>query len=513
MDIVQKHAVIDIGSNSIRLVVIGIDQKFFSKELLNFKVVARLSNYIDNEQKLNEDGEAKLVQVLERFLAIIRRETHITAVDAVATAAMRKARNREDVFERIFQRTGLRIRLLSGLKEAYYGYVAVINSMDVSDGISIDIGGGSTEVTQFRNRELVQCHSFPFGAVTLYQTYFASGDRQAVDRLETYLKQMFEPFEWLTKQSLPVIGIGGAARNLCKIDQAERHYPMSGLHQYIMPGDRLNNLTVRLATMNESEREVVQGLSKDRADIIVPAAVVINMLVKINRGKQFILSGEGLREGIFYEWMLHRRGEVRIPYVLRESIRYLRRNFNLDSAHAGYVKKLAFQLFEGLSPLIADPIPAASTAWLLSHSADLAYIGEYINNESSSAHTFYLLTNIKINGISHHQRLAVALIASFKNREKLCDFAAPFAKFFGKDELRMYELLGAILRLAHDFDQTRQQVVSEVNVRIVKKKNVHIHASYHDDAYFEEQAVLKHKKHLERCLQLPIDVMFRQQKD
>jgi Exopolyphosphatase len=103
----------------------------------------------------------------------------VTAVDAVATAAMRKAKNRDWVFALAKKQTGLTIRLLSGLKEAYYGYYAIINSTFIENGISIDIGGGSTEVTMFLNRKLIHAHSFPFGAVTLYHTFYAPGDTNA----------------------------------------------------------------------------------------------------------------------------------------------------------------------------------------------------------------------------------------------------------------------------------------------------------------------------------------------
>lgn len=510
LEIVQKHVMIDIGSNSIRLVIIGIDKYFFFKELLNFKAVARLSNYIDANENLNERGIAVLLTVLDRFQSIISREKNVTVIDAVATAAMRKAKNRGQVFARVKERTGLNVRLLSGLKEAYYGYYAVINSTFIENGISIDIGGGSTEVTLFQKRELVRAHSFPFGAVTLYKTYYAGGDPQAGDKLEAYLRKTFSAFDWLVDKDLPIIGIGGTARNLARIDQVQQHYPMAGLHQYTIPRQRLNSLTRQLAEMSLEEREAMDGLSKDRSDIILPASAVINMLVKLNHGDTFMLSGEGLREGVFYEWMLRQRGVNRIPYVLNESIRHLRRNFNLDSNHTNYVKRLAFQILKGLGPAAWNKFSEQRTAWLLSHSADLAYIGEYINNESSSAHTFYLLSNININGISHPDRLAVALIASFKNRSKLLDFADPFAKMIGKEQLKLYEILGAILRLAHDFDRTRQHVVHEVKVQVEKKK-IQLSVFYHDDAFFEEQAVQKHKKHLERALQVPIGVQFMKQ--
>ncbi|GAY77182.1 Ppx/GppA family phosphatase [Sporolactobacillus inulinus] len=508
MDISQKHAMIDIGSNSIRLVIVGIDRDFFSKEMMNFKAVARLSNYIDEQERLSEQGISVLLSVLRRFQFIIERESDVQLVDAFATAAMRKAKNREAVFQQVREETGLSIRLLPGLQEAFYGYLAVINSTYVEDGITIDIGGGSTEVTMFRNRRLIHSHSFAFGAVTLYQSFYKNGAADAGDRLETYIKNNFSEVDWLSGNRLPIIGIGGTARNLARIDQIREHYPMVGLHQYTMPRERLNRLTNVLAKMSIEERETMDGLSKDRSDIILPAAAVINTLVKMNEGESFMLSSEGLREGVFYEWVLKQRRQVRIPYVLNESLRQLRRDFNLDSAHTAYVKKLAFQILMGIMDFIKGTTASEERiAWVLSHSADLAYLGEFINNESSSAQTFYLLTNMNINGISHHNRLAVALVASFKNRSRLADYAKPFQKLVTKDELKLYELLGAVLRLAHDFDRTKLHVVDRLSVKMTKKK-LRIIAYYHGDAYFEAQAAQRHKKHLERALKASLAINF-----
>ncbi|WP_236620337.1 Ppx/GppA family phosphatase [Sporolactobacillus laevolacticus] len=509
LEIVQKHAMIDIGSNSIRLVIIGVDRDYFFKELLNFKAVARLSNFIDENNNLSREGTSVLLTVLKRFQSIIERERDVLVVDAFATAAMRKAKNREAVLKLILEQTGLTVRLLSGIKEAYYGYYAIINSTFVEDGISIDIGGGSTEVTMFKNRKLIHSHSFPFGAVTLYKTFYKNGDPNAGEKLEAYIKKAFSSFDWLCGNQLPIIGIGGTARNLARIDQLQEHYPMVGLHQYTIPRGRLDELTKKLASMTIEERESMDGLSKDRADIILPASGVINMLVKMNHGDTFMLSGDGLREGVFYEWVLGQRGEERIPYVLNESLRQMRRNFNLDSNHTAYVKTLAFQVLEGILVLLKEKVSDRRIAWLLSHSADLAYLGEFVNNESSSAQTFYLLTNININGISHHDRLAVALVSSFKNRSNLIDFAKPFQQLVTKEELRLYETLGAVLRLAHDFDRTKLHVVDRLSVKLTKKKQVQITAYYHNDAYFEEQAAQRHKKHLERALKTSVAIQFK----
>ena len=147
---VRQLAVIDIGSNSVRLVINQIGPKRGYKELHNFKSVARLSAHIDEKGYLTNEGLNTLIVTLNRFKAILHSYP-VDKVNIVATAAIRNAKNQQEIVKFISDRVGFEVRVLSEYEEAYYGYFAVINSTSLKNGVTIDIGGGSTEITLFEN--------------------------------------------------------------------------------------------------------------------------------------------------------------------------------------------------------------------------------------------------------------------------------------------------------------------------------------------------------------------------
>ncbi|WP_054635461.1 hypothetical protein [Thalassobacillus sp. C254] len=166
----EKVGVLDIGSNSIRLVIHKIDDQKRYRQLHNLKQVARLSSHIDLDGRLTPEGFEVLKSALIQFEEIIQHH-HVTKVKVAATAAIRNAVNQQDILDFIHKETSLYVRVLSGKEEAYYGYLAVVNSTSLREGITVDIGGGSTEVTYFHHRRLIYSHSFPFGALTLKNNF------------------------------------------------------------------------------------------------------------------------------------------------------------------------------------------------------------------------------------------------------------------------------------------------------------------------------------------------------
>lgn len=169
-----KTAIIDIGSNTIRLVLYQYNYEEGLQELGNIKTVARLRTYLQPSGEMSEDGIQVLSETLLTFKAMLE-EFEIADVKAVATAAIRQATNRDQIIAQMKEQTGIQIELLSEEEEAYFGYIAVAYSMGTKSAVTIDIGGGSTEITLFENKELQQSHSFPFGTVSLKQR-FVKGD-------------------------------------------------------------------------------------------------------------------------------------------------------------------------------------------------------------------------------------------------------------------------------------------------------------------------------------------------
>lgn len=164
----EKIGLIDIGSNTIRLVVYAIDHRFNITELQNIKTPARLSQYLERSKKsvvMSQTGIDLLIEVLQSF-KIVADKAGVDKLFPVATAAIRQSDNRDDILAQVKKQVGIEITILSEKQEATFGQYAILHSVDVPDGITIDIGGGSCEVTLFKNQKMLQFHSFPFGNVT-----------------------------------------------------------------------------------------------------------------------------------------------------------------------------------------------------------------------------------------------------------------------------------------------------------------------------------------------------------
>ena len=179
-----KTAIIDIGSNTIRLVMYRYDKNEGLHEFGNIKTVARLRTFILPNGEMSKEG----IQLLSKTLTTFKRILHdyqITNVQAVATAAVRQAINNDQILLRMETETGIKIGILSEEEEAYFGFLAVANSMSTPSAVTIDIGGGSTEITLFKNKSLQKTWSFPFGTVSLKQKFVRNGtiteeERQAL---------------------------------------------------------------------------------------------------------------------------------------------------------------------------------------------------------------------------------------------------------------------------------------------------------------------------------------------
>ncbi|MFB5662075.1 exopolyphosphatase [Alteribacillus sp. HJP-4] len=511
-DIKEKVGVIDIGSNSIRLVIHEVDEKRGFREIHNLKKVARLSDHINEEQKLTIKGFEVLKNALIQFEEVMSFH-RVASVQAVATAAIRNAANQQRIIDYIQTETSLPVRVLSGEEEAYYGYLAVVNSTSVKEGITIDIGGGSTEITMFKDKKLIHSHSFPFGALTLKKKYLqdTNGNKAELKKLASFVKDEFSKLEWLHRSKLPVIGIGGSARNMALVHQAETKYPLSGLHQYIISTKGVMSTLDLFESNSLSERENIEGLSKDRADVIIPAVRVIHLLIEHVSAPYFMMSNKGLRDGLLYEELLKDYQAEFFPEAAEESFFQLMREFEMHEDYVQEVGRIARQLYEQFEPHLPEKLLHEENERLLRMSARVLYIGEFISGEASSQHTFYLLTNRSIDGISHRERLAMAFIASFKSKSWLKQFAQPFDNYLTKDKLKRLELLGSLLKLAYSLNRTHRKIVQHIEVADHSKAlNVHIFCRDNTASYFEEVKSDKYKKHIEKVLNKDIELHFHE---
>ncbi|SER69478.1 exopolyphosphatase [Salipaludibacillus aurantiacus] len=504
----QKIGIIDMGSNSVRFVIYEVDRHACYKEVQNLKVIARLSTYINTEGYMTSEGIEVILNTLTKFKKVADK-FGIDDVRGVATAAVRNAGNRKEILEAINTHGVFKIQILSEQEEAYYGYLAITNSTNYKEGVTIDIGGGSTEVTYFKDRRLIHSFSFPFGALTLKKQFVKDDTPTEAEwkKLRAFLRESYASLPWLKEKNAPVIGIGGSARNLALVHQNQINYPLSGLHQYEMTNKDVWAIQNKLASLPIKKREKVDGLSKDRADIILPAAAAIEELIAYVNTSSFIVSNKGLRDGLFYEKFLNNIEITHFPDVTQESIYQLVKTYQDDEEHQRRIAILSSYFVNELNKLGETHITSKELK-LLQWSSQLFYLGSAIHPESQSQHTFYLLTNQSIDGLGHLDRLSIAFISSFKSKSQLKQYIKPFRHWVTANDINNFELMGSILKLCYGLDISQRNVVKKVELDTSGSKSLVVNISYEGDPYFESFHANKYKKHLERSLNKTITLNF-----
>lgn len=501
------YAVIDIGSNSMRLVIYVQQHSGRLHEVENVKSVARLRNYIDEEGNLSDEGIYRLIRTLKSFREVASIYL-LTEFKIIATAAIRQAKNKEQIQKIVKEELNWDMKILSEAEEAYYGYLAVVNSTAITEGITVDIGGGSTEVTYFKNRILRHSHSFPFGALTLKEFFQGKGtNAEKIEKLRSFLYKEFYAIDWLNNKHVPLIGIGGSARNMAQIDQNLKRYPLAGLHQYQMIDGDIAQLIHYLSSLPEHELPKVEGLSSDRADTILPAMVLFHCLYLSVNAEGFILSRKGLRDGVFYESLSQHAKEHLYPNVLEDSLTELINEYDLNLSHIEHTKKLTSKLFQAFKTNGIGSLTKKD--WEMLKLACYVYnLGNYIDSESSPQHTFYLLANRTIDGLMHEDRLKMSLIASYKNKTTFKQFIRPFKQWFLKEEREKLALLGAMLKFTYSLDATKRQVVQDMKLSVQNHREISLTLFCDKDFLPEQYQAEKHKKHVEKLIHKSIKLLF-----
>lgn len=505
----QQYAIIDIGSNTMRLVIYEKQNGGFYKEVENTKVVARLRNYLI-DGVLIQEGMDILLQTLLQFQESTRFYG-LHNVLCVATATIRQAKNQEEIKKLVEGKTDFVLRVLSEYEEARYGYLAVMNSTSFTEGVTVDIGGGSTEVTYFRDREIVEYYSFPFGALSLKQQFIhrETPTTEELEELRRYLWYQFQTLPWLKEKRLPLIAIGGSARNMVKIHQNAISYPIAGLHLYKMKEADIRDVREELESLSFTELQKLDGLAKDRADTIIPAIEVFYMLTNIIQAPSFVLSRKGLREGVFYEELTKKLGISYYPNVVEESLHLLSYEYEMDMKFVVQLIKQGTLICTQLEE--SEIISFSEKDWGIFYQAAKVFnIGKYIDTEASRLHTFYLLANKTIDGMMHKERIRLALIASYKSKMLFKQHLTPFEGWFDKSEQKKIRLLGAVLQFSAALNVRQRALIEKINVEKNKEKLV-FHIVCKQSALAEKVQAEKQKKQLEKALKMNIDLIFEEE--
>ena len=457
----QRIAIIDIGSNSARLVITHIYKNGAYNMVYNQKEALRLSQKIDKNGSLTPQAFADTIETMKSF-AYMCDLYHADKTIAVATAAIRNAGNGAELTRLVEKETGINLHIITGNTEAYISYLGVINTLPYHSGIIFDLGGGSTELIYFHERKILESVSVPVGAVNTTAMFNTRNTVSAADisNLSFFLRTRLAEYPWLKQPKLPLIGVGGTARTIGKIHQRANKYPTTKIHNYKLTVQAFRGIFNRLKGSTLEERRKISGLSSERADIIIAGAAIINALFDVTGSKQLITSGCGLREGLFFDYYSKERN---IPLIaddiLARSTENILNLYTPDPTHSHHITELALKMFDAWKPLHGL---GKSCRRYLKTAALLHDIGITINFYSHARHSAYMVQNAKLFGLTHKEQLITSAITGWHNGVS--------KGYFSRDPLYMTMLtpnnwetvnkLALILALAESLDYTQTSLLT-----------------------------------------------------
>jgi exopolyphosphatase / guanosine-5'-triphosphate,3'-diphosphate pyrophosphatase len=467
----ERLAVIDLGSNSFRLVIFMAGEGWW-KRIDEIYEPVRIGQGLAATGKLGAEPMERALAALDVFAQFAKASgLDHDAIDAVATSAIRDAENAETFLTRARERSGLPIRVLSREAEARYGYLAAVNSTTLSDGCVLDLGGGSMQLVRVAGRLARESGSWRVGTVRMSERFLpANGPakRKQLDELREHVAEQLHDVDWLkdgggSASARRLVGIGGTVRNLAAAAQRAAGLPSNGVQGMVIGADALEELVQRLAALPAQERASIPGVKPARADLILAGAVVVQGALQAGAFDGLETTEAGLREGVFFERLLAGREPPLFEQVRIASVRNLAAQYHVDAAHTRHVAALALGMFDELARLGLHP-GDANERELLWAACMLHDIGMSVDYDDHHKHSRYLILN---GGLPGFTPVEVAIIAqSARYHRKGMPDPGPLRALFGAGDSERLDRCAALLRLAEDLERSRDQVVRSTTIAL-----------------------------------------------
>lgn len=303
-------AIIDLGSNSVRLKIDQIDETGATHPTRYEKEYVRLSSQMGPEKVLKEEPIQRTLSALQGFRQIIDQYQNIETL-AVATAAVRQANNQQQFLEQVKNTTGLNIHVISGEREAYLDYVGVSRTLDIDKGLILDTGGASMELILVDNGAAEETISIPMGSVLISQHYHLTDAIDPADLFDavTRVDLTLAKQQWLNRiRHGEIIALGGSNRALAKVyrwQRAQSPDQVLPVHGLTMQSGEALDIMHQLLESNRQQRAQVRGINKDRADVIIGGLLPLMAIIRQQGISRIRFSNNGLREGLLMKYLDH----------------------------------------------------------------------------------------------------------------------------------------------------------------------------------------------------------------
>jgi len=428
----RQLAVIDIGSNSVRLVVFD-GRSRCPLPVFNEKVLPALGRDLAVTGRLNPEGRAAALSNIVRFVALAEA-MEAQSIALLATAAVRDAVDGQDFAQEIERRTGHAVVVVDGTEEARLSALGVIAGIPEADGLAGDLGGGSLELVHLHKGRIMEQATLPIGPLRLMES-----GQNAFDAAAQTIDAAFAGLPWLSAiAGRSFYPVGGTWRSLARLHIKQTGYPLRIIHEYTMQRQQADSFLGLVSRLGARSLLGISGVSRQRTDALPYGALIMERLLRRAQPEWIVFSAYGLREGYLYS-QLSAAEQAEDP--LLTGCASLAAS---DSRFNGIQKAL----YDWTAPLFPDDSPWRQR--LRAAAALLSDIAWRDHPDYRAEQSFSRILHAAFPALSHTGRVVLALAAAARHgRDQKADFFAPFASLVSEQDIEFATRLGAALRLGY----------------------------------------------------------------
>ncbi len=478
----MRVAAIDIGTNSIHMVLAAVDQQLRSfSVLITEKASVRLGERDPETGDLTREAMERAMVALSHHRQLA--DSHgAHAVVGTATSAVREAGNGREFLALVEEELGLQVDLVDGREEARLIYLGVLSAMDFAGKphLILDIGGGSTELILADSHDTRSLSSLRVGAVRLAQDFGFHGPStpERVQFLKTFIQGMLEPAVVKVQQRLVVgespvlVCTSGTAMAMGSLLALRLGTTARSLNGLCFGLGHVQALMGELVRLDGEQRRQLPGLSERRADIIVPGGLILETAMELLNAQEMVLCKQALREGLIVNWMLRHNLIVdRFSYqsnIRQRTILHQAHKYGVDRERAERVARHALIFFDACRPHL-DPV-AAEARELLWGAAMLHACGRHISSVGGyHKHSWYLVRHCTLLGYSEAEHLILAALVRYHRRSPPRKRHEAWLSLKDAGQQRCVQQLSPLLRIAVALDRRPQAVIERLDVALTAK--------------------------------------------
>jgi exopolyphosphatase/guanosine-5'-triphosphate,3'-diphosphate pyrophosphatase len=482
---------IDIGTNSIRLLVVRIEPNHSYSILHRLKETVRLGEGEFGKHLLQPQAIERAVAVVRQFAAIARNAGAVE-LHAVATAATREAENQHAFLKRLLDDAMVEAHVISGLEEARLVYLGVVHNLDIGEQLMmcIDIGGGSTEVAVGTRNEHLYLNSLKLGAIRLSSLFLADEQGPISDKLygqvRDYVRHDADRSLNELRAYRPQIAVGSSGTIETVGEVAARLYFRRGWQRDdVLTHAQVQSVISYLRSLTLMERMEVPGMNPARADIIIGGAAIIDVLMEESSIKALRISDRGVRDGMLVDYLLrHDHTALAGGLPVRErSVLQLGRQFRFNEAHARTTARLALALFDDAKAAGLHSLGREQRE-LLHYAALLHHIGALLSHTSYQKHTHYLVGHADLLGFDQTEIAITAAICLY-HRGSLPRKRDEALATLSPAEQEAVQVSSMLLRLAENLDRGQSSCVRAVHLAAMPGDRIEVLMEASGDCHVE----------------------------